>query len=238
MRYPGGIMRASPVVPTITAASGVWRLEEAYQYRAQGIWPVTERVLTYIGQELDEADLTTYTFTDFAATSVSAGHIIFGVSAGSLTRALSSGTVNGNAASLVNSVQGGNGTVGLLICAHPGGAIGNITATFAAGEQRCFCAIWHVINLASITPTDFGSGTGVDPSDTITTTAGGIAVGLWGSTAATAGIAWTGLTEIFDANPSAAWSAASASDLAGGSLAITADGPTGANQGMTCAAWF
>ena len=39
IRYPGGIIRATPVVPTLTAASGIWTLTEALQAQGQGIWP-------------------------------------------------------------------------------------------------------------------------------------------------------------------------------------------------------
>lgn len=39
MRFPAGIIRATPVVPTISAAPGVWKLREALQARGQSIWP-------------------------------------------------------------------------------------------------------------------------------------------------------------------------------------------------------
>lgn len=40
-RYPGGIVRATPIVPTKASASGIWTLAEAMQAKAQGIWPST-----------------------------------------------------------------------------------------------------------------------------------------------------------------------------------------------------
>lgn len=38
-RFPGGIVRATPRIPTLAAASGLWSLQEALQARAQNIWP-------------------------------------------------------------------------------------------------------------------------------------------------------------------------------------------------------
>jgi hypothetical protein len=39
-RYPGGLITKTPVVPTTTAASGVWTLDQAITYIQAGTWPV------------------------------------------------------------------------------------------------------------------------------------------------------------------------------------------------------
>jgi len=41
-RYPGGIIRSTPIVPTILSAPGVWTLAEALQAKGQGIWPAVD----------------------------------------------------------------------------------------------------------------------------------------------------------------------------------------------------
>jgi hypothetical protein len=38
-RFPAGIVRSTPVVPTFASAPGIWTLAEALQARAQRIWP-------------------------------------------------------------------------------------------------------------------------------------------------------------------------------------------------------
>lgn len=39
-RYPGGLITKTPVVPTTSAASGVWTLDQAITYIQAGTWPV------------------------------------------------------------------------------------------------------------------------------------------------------------------------------------------------------
>jgi len=46
-RYPGGLITKTPVVPTTSAASGVWTLDQAITYIQAGTWPV--RPLAWIG---------------------------------------------------------------------------------------------------------------------------------------------------------------------------------------------
>ncbi len=38
-RFPASIVRATPVVPNLASASGVWTMEQQLQAQAQGIWP-------------------------------------------------------------------------------------------------------------------------------------------------------------------------------------------------------
>lgn len=38
-RYPGGFITKSPTAPTLTAAPGIWTLDQAMQYRKQNLWP-------------------------------------------------------------------------------------------------------------------------------------------------------------------------------------------------------
>ena len=38
-KYPGGIIRGTPVVPTTSSAPGIWTVCQAQNYTRQGIWP-------------------------------------------------------------------------------------------------------------------------------------------------------------------------------------------------------
>ena len=39
-RYPGGLITKTPVVPTTSAAPGIWTLDQAITYIRAGTWPV------------------------------------------------------------------------------------------------------------------------------------------------------------------------------------------------------
>lgn len=41
-RYPGGLITKTPVVPTTSAASGVWTLDQAITYIQAGTWPIPQ----------------------------------------------------------------------------------------------------------------------------------------------------------------------------------------------------
>jgi hypothetical protein len=38
-RWPGGLIRKTPVTPTTSAAPGIWTLAEAAYWTKQGLWP-------------------------------------------------------------------------------------------------------------------------------------------------------------------------------------------------------
>lgn len=41
-RFPGGIIRKTPIIPSPSSASGVWTLAEVLRAAGQGIWPVPD----------------------------------------------------------------------------------------------------------------------------------------------------------------------------------------------------
>jgi hypothetical protein len=46
-RYPGGLITKTPVVPTISAAPGIWTLDQAITYIKAGTWPIASTSGTY-----------------------------------------------------------------------------------------------------------------------------------------------------------------------------------------------
>jgi hypothetical protein len=52
MRYPGGLIRATPRIPSSHSAPGIWTLAEALQAKAQGLWPPYRTV----GADFDGTD--------------------------------------------------------------------------------------------------------------------------------------------------------------------------------------
>ena len=50
-QWPGGLITKTPVTPSgpfeVSTASGVWTLEEAYQWKGDGLWPTAGNILAY-----------------------------------------------------------------------------------------------------------------------------------------------------------------------------------------------
>ena len=50
-QWPGGLITKTPVTPSgpfeVSTASGVWTLEEAYQWQGDGLWPTAGNALAY-----------------------------------------------------------------------------------------------------------------------------------------------------------------------------------------------
>jgi hypothetical protein len=42
LRYPGGLISATPPTVTTSSAKGVWTIQEALQYQKAGTWPVSK----------------------------------------------------------------------------------------------------------------------------------------------------------------------------------------------------
>ena len=53
-KYPGGIIRGTPVVPTTSTAPGIWTVCQAQNYTRQGLWPRSPGAPT-IGTATDAA---------------------------------------------------------------------------------------------------------------------------------------------------------------------------------------
>ena len=47
-RYPGGIIVANPTAPTSSSAPGIWTVEQAAYYKAQGLWPSPPPLVEYL----------------------------------------------------------------------------------------------------------------------------------------------------------------------------------------------
>jgi len=48
-QYPSGIITKNPVAPTTSVASGIWTLDQAMQFKKQGIWPSPPLPIPAIG---------------------------------------------------------------------------------------------------------------------------------------------------------------------------------------------
>jgi hypothetical protein len=123
--------------------------------------------------------------------------------AGVTAMTISSITVGGVAATIVVQLQANptnTNIAGLAIAAVPDGTTGDVVVTFSQTMVRCGIALYRAVGISSATPTDTGSNA-VDPiSDTLNVLAGGFAIGCVIGGSGTTTVAWTNLTENYDAN--------------------------------------
>lgn len=112
-RYPGGLIRAKPLLPTLQSASGMWTLTEAMQYQALGIWP---RVTTTWNPSDKDAAITlsngNLTAACTLAASTSAVRSVRGVSSGTYYWELTINTANQR--ELVGVMDGASSIAALL----------------------------------------------------------------------------------------------------------------------------
>ena len=74
-KYIGGFITKNPTAPTTSAAKGIWTLDQAANYRKQGIWPATPSAPT-IGTATAVTS-TTATVTYTAPTNLGAGTVTY-----------------------------------------------------------------------------------------------------------------------------------------------------------------
>lgn len=167
--------------------------------------------LTETDTDLDETDLTTYTFTGIAlGDDVSGADVRYtvivacDVYVGGQTTGFISGTVASQALSSPANTGVRNHHTTILIADTSGqGTSGTVSITFNAEARACAIAVYRMINPSSSTPYDTtidktpSSGL-LDLSLNIPTDGKAVA-GVTGINAGTA-ITWTGLTESFDVN--------------------------------------
>lgn len=188
------------------------------------------------------------TFTTYSFTSVSFGsasgtrRIVVGVTGGTDTDALlSSATIGGVAATIVQNVAAGSGSTranaALLIADVPTGTSGTIAITWNAEMRRCGLGVWAVYNLQSSVPVASGNSTGDPGSTSINTSSGGVAIACAYSRV-TNSVTWTNLTEDYDEVYAGSRTQSGASAVTGGgSLSITATYANSTVAAMVAGSW-
>lgn len=202
MRYPGGVIRQTPIVPSRSAASGVWTLGEALQSRSQALWPTSSAKAEFTASASSTSDLTTYTFAGQSLGAVVANRMIvvvgLAIYAALGTPAVSSVTIGGVTATVLLTTGTNMGSF-LAYALVPTGTTGDIVVTLGSGGSRCGVGIWRVYDQISNTPTDTDTPAGGADSArsvSIDVSAGGIIIA--GASSGNASIAWTNATEGFD----------------------------------------
>lgn len=248
-RFPGGIIRATPIVPTLASAPGMWTLAEALQAQAAGIWPVSTAAIAFADHQVSNSDLTTYTFAALSFGAAAGNRLVIAGISGqnSSARTISSVTIGGVAATqLVTTINGASvfNRVALYAALVPTGTTGDVVVTFSGSCFRAACAVWRATNVFSLTPVSTGSDTNDPSTANLSVVAKGIAVGFASEyvNGAATSYSWTNLTESVDADSNdggdhITYSGACANISAdNASLAITADpAAAGSGRAFVCA---
>lgn len=112
-KYIGGFITKSPTAPTTAAAKGIWTLDQAANYRKQGIWPATPGAPT-IGTATAGISSATVTYT--APSNLGAGAVTY-------TATSSPGGLTGTGASpiTVSGLTNGTAYTFTVTASTPGG---------------------------------------------------------------------------------------------------------------------
>lgn len=164
--------------------------------------------LAFVGPLTTSASgLTTYTFNTVDLGADVSGRVtaisVFGINT-LQARTLSSGTICGNAASVISSASNQPVSGFLYLNTVGMGTSCTITITFSGAENGAGIAVYRILNPASATPVDndctISQASGVI---TISTDipSGGAAIGGVAWVGADAANTWSGLTEDFDSSP-------------------------------------
>jgi hypothetical protein len=115
-KFPGGFITKSPTAPTTAAAKGIWTLDQAANYRKQGIWPATPGAPTIGTATAGGAGSGAATVTFTAPTNLGAGTVTY-------TATSSPGGLTGTGASpiTVSGLTGGTSYTFTVTASTPGG---------------------------------------------------------------------------------------------------------------------
>ncbi len=157
------------------------------------------KVLAFETSVGSSANASTYTFTavDVGPAAADRRNII-AAHAQNGTAGITNVTVGGDAWTEIQDAFNVSCVMGLGIVLNPVGTAEDIVVTFAASHTSASIGVWSSTGLNTDTPVDSGFSTATAPTDTLTTVAGGFAIGaitnqLGGP------VSWAGVTERYDA---------------------------------------
>jgi hypothetical protein len=169
------------------------------------------KAATYVTSVSDGTDLTTYSFSavDLGSTDLGGYSVIAVHASGNNTGAISSVTVDGNAATELVKVSGSTTAAVAGFYIYPAASLSsaNIVVTMGALKSRCAISTWRVTGISSTTPFNTASAFSDNSVNTssisINTTAGGILIAsvIRGGAQSGTTSTWTGATEAYDFNP-------------------------------------
>lgn len=167
--------------------------------------PVTPIAITYADSGSSGSNLSSYTFSAKSfGTEHEERYLLIGVSGQrqAASNSITSVTAGGQACTQVAAANSGNGTdhiTAFFTAAMPTGTSGDVVVNFVGAQYRAAIVVWSVVG-GEGTIYDSNSVTTGDPSNTTISSPenGGVVSMLIGN--APTDVAWTGVTEDFEAN--------------------------------------
>lgn len=208
--------------------------------------PSTGPTISYIGLVDDISSQSSYTFNTTAIGG--AGLIVVAVQteASASSRPLTSVTINGTTASIVQNINQGVCVGAIVQLVVASGSTADIVVNFSSAQVRCRIAVWRITN--------YNSSTAVTSSNSSAASGTGLTVTLNSLTASNVVIAgytigtqslpvtWTNATERYDSNIGGANTGASGADTkttSSGSLSITTSNSSSTQPIiLVAAAWY
>ena len=177
--------------------------------------------VTYVTATHSSATATAYTFSAHNIGTAASDRFvvvgIFGLHNGGGTGTISSVTIGGSTATLLNklsdySLIGNWGLYGLTVTS---GTTADIIVTFDRAMEGASIAVWNINGLISVTPTDTQSATATSGAVSVTLNiqSGGVGLAVGGRQSVNTTYTWGGLTEDFDASMDAASDSGSGASL-------------------------
>jgi hypothetical protein len=136
-------------------------------------------VITYRTYVEDTANLTTYSFAGIDVGTAPCLVLVAFHMGGATSRTLSSGTIDGSAATVHGSGSGDFSGVAFMSRSFTPGAAVTIAGTWSGACSRSAIGVWTITNLASATPSDSdfsAGGAAASRTRTVDVPAGGIAI--------------------------------------------------------------
>ena len=184
--------------------------------------------IAYVASSAQTNDNNTNTYT-FTNVPIGSGQFVIVTAAATGANnqgSLSSGTVAGNAATVIGSratTSADSPVAGIMVIAHPGGSTATITITWSTSKGRAGIAVFSMNGASGVAAFDSAGASNADPVSTtavdIPANGGAVAVACANPNTS---YSWTGLTEAHDTVMEATSTFSSAS----GNFASAQTGPT------------
>jgi hypothetical protein len=166
--------------PTTSVASGIWDLREQLRSQRDGIWPLTNLIITNTQNLKGDFSDDSYTFSsaDLGAASDFRHIIVVGVAIKAEgTGGVSSLTIGGVASTIAIQTTGVGGTF-IAIAKVPLGSTGDIVVNYGVIVDNLAISVFNVQGSGNVTSVDSFTSTNLSGSQSITTVDGGVLVAM------------------------------------------------------------
>lgn len=202
-----------------------------------------QKILTYQTSVVQTATTSTPTFSSVSiGTAANSRRVIVHFSTANQTKTVSSATIQGITADIIQTGQSGNGTGALIIAHVPTGTTADIVITLSGNTNGSGIGVWTATGLTSNTPndSDMNVTSGTSQAVTVAGLAGGfIVAGHTSANGTNQTTTWTNVSQQYDEEfwSSRYHSGGDAATAAAGDVTVTGAVPSGSANITIAAAW-